>query len=98
MIDFTKGAWIFEPKRHDVSNRKVVITTEPETDFWQRSYYGFRNDNAPSLLVESSDNFTFTTMVEFEYKSQFDQCGLISTGHIPRSLLRFCGISRSMNL
>ena len=77
MVDFTKASWLFEPKAYEVTSSRVTITTEPETDFWQRSYYGFRNDNAPSLLLESSDNFSFTAKVEFEYKSQFDQCGLI---------------------
>ena len=77
MIDFTKAEWIFEPKEYEVCKQKVVLTTEPETDFWQRSYYGFRNDNAPSLLLETEDNFTFTAKVEFDYKARFDQCGLI---------------------
>lgn len=77
MIDFTQAVWIFEPQNHHVTREKVEITTEPETDFWQRSYYGFRNDNAPSLLLESNDNFTFTTRIDFEYKELFDQCGII---------------------
>ncbi len=53
----------------------VSITTDPHTDFWQRSYYGFQNDNAPAVLLESFDNFTFTFKVTFAYKSLFDQCG-----------------------
>ena len=77
MIDFTIGKWIFEPKYFEVSSEAVSITTEPETDFWQRTYYGFRNDNAPALLIESDDNFTFTTKVNFDYQALFDQCGLI---------------------
>ncbi|MGL1891540.1 MAG: DUF1349 domain-containing protein [Spirochaetaceae bacterium] len=77
MIDFTKATWICEPQKYEITTEKVVITTEPETDLWQRSFYGFRNDNAPSLLVKSSDNFTFTTRVDFEYKELFDQCGVI---------------------
>ena len=77
MIDFTKASWIFEPKDYLVSACEVRITTEPRTDFWQRSYYGFRNDNAPALLLESTDNFTFTTKVEFKYQKLFDQCGVI---------------------
>lgn len=77
MIDFTQGKWIFEPQSHQVTAEKVSITTEPETDFWQRSYYGFRNDNAPALQIESQENFTFTTKVSFDYQAQFDQCGLI---------------------
>ncbi len=77
MVDFTTATWIFEPQKSQISTSKVDITTEPETDFWQRSYYGFRNDSAPALLLESAENFTFTTKVNFKYQSQFDQCGLI---------------------
>ena len=77
MIDFTGGKWIFEPKLSSVSSQAVSITTEPKTDFWQRSYYGFRNDNAPALQIESGENFTFTAKVSFEYKARFDQCGLV---------------------
>ena len=77
MIDFTLGKWIFEPKVSEVSAESVSITTEPGTDFWQRSYYGFRNDNAPALQIESDENFTFTTKVSFDYQALFDQCGLI---------------------
>lgn len=77
MIDLTAGKWLFEPQKSEVTKDFVSITTEPGTDFWQRSYYGFRNDNAPALQIESGDNFTFTTKVSFDYKTQFDQCGLI---------------------
>ncbi|MET2853309.1 DUF1349 domain-containing protein [Vibrio owensii] len=77
MVDFTVGKWIFEPKVSEVTQDFVSITTDPETDFWQRSYYGFRNDNAPALQIESEENFTFTTKVSFDYQAQFDQCGLI---------------------
>lgn len=76
-VDFTQGKWIYEPKSHKVTADSISITTEPETDFWQRSYYGFRNDNAPALLIESEENFTFTSKVAFSYQNQFDQCGLI---------------------
>ena len=76
-IDFSVGKWINEPKKHQLSRHKVEIVTEPETDFWQRSYYGFRHDNAPALLLESNENFTFTARVSFQYQQQFDQCGLI---------------------
>jgi len=75
--DFKNAKWINEPESHQVGADSVVIVTEPQTDFWQRSYYGFRNDNAPALLFESGENFTFTVKATFEYKHLFDQCGLI---------------------
>ena len=77
MVNFAVGKWIHKPKISEVSADIVSITTEPETDFWQRSYYGFRNDNAPALQIESDDNFTFTAKASFDYKTLFDQCGLI---------------------
>lgn len=76
-LDFTTAKWINKPKKFEISAQFVQITTEPNTDLWQRSYYGFRHDNAPALLFESSNNFTFTARVTFEYKARFDQCGLI---------------------
>lgn len=77
MVDFTEARWINEPKQHRVESDHVALTTEPHTDFWQRSYYGFRNDNAPALLLEADDNFTFTAKTRFNYQALFDQCGLI---------------------
>ena len=76
-VDFTTAKWINKPKIFEITDQLVKITTEPNTDLWQRSYYGFRNDNAPALLIESDNNFTFTVRVTFEYQARFDQCGLI---------------------
>lgn len=76
-IILNSGKWLNEPKHYQIGKDSVSITTEPETDFWQRSYYGFKNDNAPALLFKSGENFTFTVRVDFEYKRNFDQCGII---------------------
>lgn len=77
---FTKenSYWIFEPKQYTISKDKVEIITDPETDFWQRTYYGFQNDNAPSLLMKvDQDFFSFTVKTEFESGARFDQCGVV---------------------
>lgn len=66
-IDFIAAKWLNQPKLSEINEHSVNITTEPNTDFWQRSYYGFRNDNAPALLLESKINFSFTTKVSFAY-------------------------------
>jgi len=52
-FDFNKTFWIFEPKKYELKNNVITLTTEPNTDFWQRTYYGFRNDNAPALLIKT---------------------------------------------
>ena len=76
-IDFSVAHWLNQPQDFRIADQSVTITTEANTDFWQRTYYGFRNDNAPALLIENAVNFTFTTRVSFEYRARFDQCGLI---------------------
>ena len=48
-IDVRTMEWIRKPNVCNITEDKVTITTEPFTDLWQRTYYHFRNDNAPIL-------------------------------------------------
>ncbi|NHL29535.1 DUF1349 domain-containing protein, partial [Clostridium botulinum] len=73
-----EASWIFEPKTYIISDEKIVIKTEPGTDFWQRTYYGFQNNNAPALLVSTKEKeFSFVVKTEFDSNHRFDQCGVI---------------------
>ncbi len=77
-FDVKKAYWINEPKGKSVSNDSITIITEPETDFWQRTYYGFHNDTAPALLLKSDVKyFSFIVKAEFDSEKIFDQCGVI---------------------
>ena len=77
-FDLKKVFWIFEPKQYELKEDIITITTDPNTDFWQRTYYGFRNDNAPALLTKTDEKyFSFTVKTDFNSKRQFDQCGVI---------------------
>ena len=70
--------WTREPKNYHIGNDCIEIITEPYTDLWQRTYYHFRNDNAPLLQMETSDKyFSFIVKTEFESKNRFDQCGIV---------------------
>lgn len=70
--------WIREPRQSDLTDDKIKIWTDPETDLWQRTYYGFQNDNAPVLQMKTSEtHFSFTVKTEFESKVQYDQCGVV---------------------
>lgn len=74
---FSEQRWINEPSTHSCSTDECSITTEPRTDFWQRSYYGFRNTNAHGLLFSCEHNFTFSVKASFTYRHRFDQCGVL---------------------
>ena len=79
-MKFDIGAlrWTREPAGFSLSEDKIEIITKPHTDLWQRTYYKFRNDNAPVLQMESREPyFSFTVKTEFESKHRFDQCGVV---------------------
>ena len=70
--------WIREPRHTVMDDHKIEMITEPVTDLWQRTYYGFRNDNAPVLQMKTSESyFSFVVKTEFESKHRFDQCGIV---------------------
>ncbi len=72
--DFT---WINQPANFNLDVKSLTIQTQAETDFWQQTYYGFQNDNGHSFLTGIEGNFTFTVKTNFDYKNQFDQCGIL---------------------
>ena len=69
--------WTCQPRQFTVLPDRIAITTEPRTDLWQRTYYGFRNDNAPVLQMETDEPyFSFTVRTDFSSKHHYDQCGV----------------------
>lgn len=69
--------WTRKPKNVTISQDAVEIITEPHTDLWQRTYYGFQNDNAPVLQIRTKERyFSFTVKTQFDSKRRFDQCGV----------------------
>ena len=77
-FEINKLQWTREPKDFSISSDKIEIVTNPHTDLWQRTYYHFRNDNAPVLQMETDEKFfSFIVKTEFESKRRFDQCGIV---------------------
>lgn len=78
MFDIRKFKWTREPADSVLKDDLIEITTKPYTDLWQRTYYHFRNDNAPVLQMKTSEKyFSFTVKTEFESVHRFDQCGIV---------------------
>jgi len=70
-------AWLNEPSRFLFADGRLTVTTDPQTDFWQRTHYGFRNDNGHALLAPISGDFRLRTHVTFQPRQRYDQCGLL---------------------
>ena len=69
--------WLNEPAKYELKGNTLVIETEPGTDLWQRTHYGFQNDNAPGFLTETEGDFTFQVKTQFNSGFMYDQCGIL---------------------
>ena len=77
-LELTNFKWTRKPSDFRIDKDKIEITTAPHTDLWQRTYYNFRNDNAPVFQMKTSEKyFSFTFKTSFDSKNRFDQCGVV---------------------
>ena len=78
-MNFGEMKWTREPADYSITPDRIEITTEPHTDLWQRTYYHFRNDNAPVLQMETEEKyFSFTVKTDFAGSHhRFEQCGIV---------------------
>lgn len=76
-LKLTEFFWINPPAKFILGNDLLTIITDPETDFWQRTYYGFQNDNGHLFIKKVDGDFTFVVKTDFEAVNQYDQCGVI---------------------
>ena len=56
-INLEQLQWTREPAACEIKDGVIAITTAPHTDLWQRTYYHFRNDNAPVLQMRTREKF-----------------------------------------
>ena len=78
-MDLTVFQWTRRPADYRIGQDTIEIVTSPRTDLWQRTYYHFRNDNAPVLQMETEEKyFSFVVKTDFqESHHRFDQCGVV---------------------
>lgn len=78
-MDTGAFSWTRQPMAWEEKGGVIAVTTLPHTDLWQRTYYHFRNDNAPVFLTETEEKyFSFSVKTDFsESRRRFDQCGVV---------------------
>jgi len=71
--------WMNPPAgwRLDAPRGRLLVEPDGETDFWQRTHYGFRADNGHFLFLEVAGDFAALTRVVFRPANQYDQAGLM---------------------
>ena len=78
-MNFDSFKWIRKPAEFTIEPDRIEIITEAHTDLWQRTYYHFRNDNAPVFQMETEEKF-FSFIVKTNFSDshhRFDQCGIV---------------------
>ena len=69
--------WHCRPARWTIGESLLVVFPDPETDFWQRTHYGFCVDNGHFLGLPIEGDFVLSTKVRFFPIHQYDQAGLM---------------------
>lgn len=53
-----------------------TVTTDPDTDFWRTTHYGFVRDTGHVLGVDQAGDFELTVTFAGDYRAQYDQAGI----------------------
>ncbi|MGG3571039.1 DUF1349 domain-containing protein [Bacillus gobiensis] len=71
--------WYSPPKEWELNPERtnLMIKTDKQTDFWQKTHYGFQADNGHFLYYELHGDFRLTTKVKSKPKNRYDQAGLM---------------------
>lgn len=74
MEDLIKSGWRWfnEPARWGGG----TVTTDPGTDFWRTTHYGFVRDSGHVLGVDQAGDFELTVTFSGDYREQYDQAGI----------------------
>ncbi len=68
--------WLHEPA-HWTLDTVLELMTRPDTDYWQRTHYGFQRDTGHFFFTELDADFAMTAHITFAPTAQYDQCGLM---------------------
>lgn len=76
-IDWEKMAWLNEPPGLERDGEDLVVTTALNTDFWQRTAYGFIHDDGHFLGAPFAAEAAIEVTFRADFTAQFDQAGLM---------------------
>jgi len=75
-IAWADGTWLNPPPRADGSETALTVTTADQSDFWNRTGYGFVHDNGHALLRDFPARSAMEVEFSAEWTHEFDQAGL----------------------
>jgi regulation of enolase protein 1 (concanavalin A-like superfamily)/ribosomal protein S18 acetylase RimI-like enzyme len=77
VFGLTGWSWCNPPSEWTASDGFLDVTTDPDTDFWVRTHYGFVRDTGHALLRPVPAAFRLRATFAGGYRDQYDQAGLL---------------------
>lgn len=74
---FDQCKWFNEPSVWELNVDTLHVTTDPKTDFWRETHYGFTRDTGHCLGFRTQGDFTAQVYVRGQYHTLYDQAGLM---------------------
>lgn len=75
--NLTSMNWYNEPASWKVTDGKLEMLATPQSDYWRETHYGFTVDDGPFYYTSRGGEFEATLKITGEYKSRFDQMGMM---------------------
>ncbi|WP_288492133.1 DUF1349 domain-containing protein [uncultured Pseudomonas sp.] len=69
--------WLNEPRRWSDTDGLLHISTDRETDFWQKTQYGFERDSGHFRGYAAGADFTVQVRITGTFTELYDQAGLM---------------------
>ena len=76
-IDWTRLTWLNEPPSAEIEDDALVVVTGKDTDFWQKTSYGFVHDDGHFLGVPLEGDTAIEVTFLTDFEGAFDQAGLM---------------------
>ncbi|MGK3144354.1 DUF1349 domain-containing protein [Pantoea sp. C2G6] len=70
------GIWINQPPVHRLEGDTLQFETALNSDFWQRTWYGFERHSGHAFGFMVEHDFTVQVQVRAEFQALYDQAGL----------------------
>jgi regulation of enolase protein 1 (concanavalin A-like superfamily) len=74
---FGQCRWLNEPAAWSLEESGLHVLTDAATDFWRETHYGFTRHNGHVFGLASEGGFTASLRIRAEYKSLYDQAGIM---------------------
>ncbi len=73
----TGSYWLNEPASWGLAGEILTVTTDPNTDFWRTTHYGFVRDTGHVHGAQTRGDFVLTATFAGEYRDLYDQAGIM---------------------